>query len=264
MDLIPNEEFSINSFKKIGYFIAKAEIEDNLLELQSFLAKSIRKYYAPIKEESHLNILNQFHSNYCSTESKLNEVRMDLMKELDSKNNIYSLSSIVYKSFSRTITSLIGPDILAQKSANLVIQPPESKFFSELHTDAPGNSEFELVAWVPMVNCYSGKSFYVIDRTNSLKLLSSYRKGEFSSWKDFRESSLVYAKEVNVPFGYALFFWSGLLHGSHINSSKETRWSFNTRYKNTFAPCGKKDPFQYFSPLKISDLTSLGLDSIEI
>ena len=36
----------------------------------------------------------------------------------------------------------------------------------------------------------------------------------------------------------------------------------NTRFKNSFSPCGIKDPFQYFSPIKISELTKLALDSI--
>ena len=184
------------------------------------------------------------------------------MKDIDHSSEIISVSSKIYNAFQDLINSLIGPDILGQKSTNLVIQTPGSTFFSELHTDAPGNSEFELVIWTPMVDCYKGKSFYIIDKTNSLKLLDLFRKKKFKTWKDFREASLLYAKEVDVPFGYALCFWTGLLHGSFINNSSESRWSFNTRFKNSFSPSGQKDPFQYFSPIRISDLTKLGLDSL--
>tara|TARA_Y100000991_G_C21953289_1_gene340811 strand:- start:566 stop:1336 length:771 start_codon:yes stop_codon:yes gene_type:complete len=254
---------NLKNFSEKGYFISKATNIDPLIDLQSFLAESINSYSNNFNNLENEDALNKFHFYYSSQESKLNDVRMEIMNKINDSKQIKSLSSTVFDAFSDIISSLVGPDISAQKSTNLVIQPPESSFFSELHTDAPGNSEFELVVWVPMVNCYEGKSFYIIDKDNSFKLLNSYKKGEITSWKDFRQSSLKFANEVSVPFGHALFFWTGLLHGSFVNTSCETRWSFNTRFKNSFSPCGKKDPFQYFSPLKISDLTKLALDSFE-
>ena len=255
--------FPRTNFSEKGYFIAKASSIQPLINLQTFLVESIDSYYSHPDKLTNEDLLNNFHNYYSSEESKLNDVRMKVMNEINGSKKVKSLSSNIFESFPDLITHLIGPDILAQKGTNLVIQPPESSFFSELHSDAPGNSEFELVVWIPMVNCYEGKSFYIIDKVNSLKLLTSYRKGKFTGWDNFRESAIPLAREVDIPFGYALFFWSGLLHGSFVNTSNETRWSFNTRFKNSFSPCGIKDPFQYFSPIKISDLTKLALDSLE-
>ena len=258
-------KFPLADFRSRGYFIAKASNIRPLKEFQSILARKVKPYNSNHSISENEDLLNRFHSyySYTSEESKLNDIRMKIMHEIDLIDKNYSLSTSVFEAFKDLITSLIGPDILAQKSTNLVIQPPKSSFFSELHRDAPGNSEFELVAWVPMVSCYEGKSFYIIDKKNSLKLLKSYKRNEFNSWEDFRESSLSFATEVSVPFGSALFFWTGLLHGSFINTSEETRWSFNTRFKNSFSPCGTKDPFQYFTSLQVSDLTNLALDSFE-
>ena len=45
-----------------------------------------------------------------------------------------------------------------------------------------------------------------------------------------------------------------------INKEKESRLSLNIRYKNLFAPLGLKDSLRYFSILKTSPLTNLGLD----
>ena len=98
---------------------------------------------------------------------------------------------------------------------------------------------------------------------NEYQYLRQTHRTRFSNWDDFRESSLSFATEVSVPFGSALFFWTGLLHGSFVNTSEETRWSFNTRFKNSFSPCGIKDPFQYFETLQVSDLTKLALESFE-
>ena len=188
MDLDPEIKNYLESFRNKGYFIAKASNIQPLLDLKQFLVKSLDFDSSDISNLSNDVILNKFHSYYSTMESDLNKVRMNIMEKIDHNSNFGSISSIVFDSFTNIITSLIGPDILAQKSTNLVIQPPESTFFSELHKDSPGNSEFELVAWVPMVNCYKGKSFYIIDKTESSKLIDSYKKGLFNSWKEFRES----------------------------------------------------------------------------
>lgn len=263
MDLNPEIEFPIEEFGELGYFIAKASNIKPLVDLQSFLALSLNTYKPILKKVNNEDVLNNFHTFYSSEESNINKLRMSLMRDIDHSSEINSVSLKIYSAFQDLINSLIGPDILGQKSTNLVIQPPGSNFFSELHTDAPGNSEFELVIWIPMVDCYKGKSFYIIDKTNSSNLIDLFRKKNFKTWKEFREASLPFAKEVHVPFGYALCFWTGLLHGSFINNSSETRWTFNTRFKNSFSPSGQKDPFQYFYPIKISTLTKLGLDSLK-
>ena len=263
MDLNHEIRFPLADFRSRGFFIAKASNIQPLKQIQSFLANLVKPYNSNFNIFENEELLNRFHSYYSSEESKLNDIRMKIINEIDLSNKTNLLSASVFEAFKDLIISLLGPDILAQKSTNLVIQPPKSSFFSELHRDAPGNSEFELVAWVPMVNCYEGKSFYIIDKKNSLKMLQSYRSKKFSNWDDFRESSLSFATEVSVPFGSALFFWTGLLHGSFVNTSEETRWSFNTRFKNSFSPCGIKDPFQYFETLQVSDLTKLALESFE-
>ena len=65
---------------------------------------------------------------------------------------------------------------------------------------------------------------------------------------------------MEVPFGSALIFWSGLFHGSIVNKEGESRLSLNIRYKNLFSPAGMKDQLRYFNILQTSQLIDLGLD----
>ena len=66
--------------------------------------------------------------------------------------------------------------------------------------------------------------------------------------------------QLEVNFGEALVFNAGLFHGSKNNLTDETRWTINVRFKNVFSPTGKKDPFQFFKILHLSDLTELGVE----
>jgi ectoine hydroxylase-related dioxygenase (phytanoyl-CoA dioxygenase family) len=100
---------------------------------------------------------------------------------------------------------------------------------------------------------------YVLNRQYTQKAIEYY--SSHPDDKDgFDEILLDHAELMEVPFGSALIFWSGLFHGSIINKEKESRLSLNIRYKNLFSPLGLKDSLRYFSILKTSPLTNLGLD----
>ena len=51
---------------------------------------------------------------------------------------------------------------------------------------------------------------------------------------------------------------TSLLHGSGINTEKTTRFSINTRYKNTFAPSGLKNQLQFFKKIRETNLVKYG------
>jgi ectoine hydroxylase-related dioxygenase (phytanoyl-CoA dioxygenase family) len=100
---------------------------------------------------------------------------------------------------------------------------------------------------------------YVLDREHS-QIAAEHIKQNPNDKNGFDEILLEHAELMEVPFGRALIFWSGLFHGSIVNKEDESRLSMNIRFKNLFSPTGLKDQLRYFNLLQTSQLTELGLD----
>lgn len=164
----------------------------------------------------------------------------------------------VFTAFEAELTVLVGTDVLAQRVPNLVFQPPGDPQPTELHRDAPANSPYEVVVWLPLVDCSRTKSMYLLDRSASEEVLAFHRRhpGDATSFNRLLDARAVL---MEVPYGSALLFWPGLFHGSLVNRESDSRLSLNIRYKNLFAPLGMKDPFRYFAVMRTSPLTRLGL-----
>ena len=67
-----------------------------------------------------------------------------------------------------------------QKRINLSIQlPNDSSSLLPLHSDIwSGDSPFEAVVWIPLVDCFKTKSMYILKQisTENLKKISSFKK----------------------------------------------------------------------------------------
>ena len=79
--------FPRTNFRDKGYFIAKASNIQPLIDLQTFLVESIDSYKSTQEKISNEDLLNDFHIHYSSEESKLNDVRMKVMNEIQSEFN---------------------------------------------------------------------------------------------------------------------------------------------------------------------------------
>ena len=170
----------------------------------------------------------------------------------------YDVGAAVFDAFDGYLSRLVGTDVLSQRVPNVVFQPPGDPHPTELHRDAPANSPYEVVVWLPLVDCFGTKSMYLLDRTATAHALETYRRNpeDQSGFQSLLEERSV---QMSVPYGSALLFWSALFHGSVVNTEPESRISLNTRFKNLFAPLGMKDPFRYFSILHTTPLTRLGM-----
>lgn len=241
-----------------GYFIQKSlKIETlNIIRNEIYeLIKNIFQYDYPDIDYG----LNNFHNlTKKINDIEFNEKRILLINQLNEKLDI---GQLIFDSFKDTVFNLLGPDILIQKKCNLVIQKPNDPNPSELHRDAPTNSPYEIVLWLPLVDCYKTKSMYVVDYKSTKKLYEDLDKHK--DWELFEKDSIQNATELPVKFGEALFFSTAILHGSNINKENETRFSLNIRFKNIFSPSGLKNQLQFFKKLNISKLVKIG-SSIEL
>jgi sporadic carbohydrate cluster 2OG-Fe(II) oxygenase len=246
---------SNKDFKK-GYEVHKAKNIRLLEKLRNDIYNEIKENFK-IKEKNSNVGLNNFHKYVKNLSNKeLNAKRKLLINNVTKKINF---GEIIFNSFEKILTDNLGPDIIVQKNCNIVIQMPGDPNPSEIHRDAPLNSAYEIVAWIPLVDCYKSKAMYILDYNSTKKALNFLKKNS-KDWKKFEEYSKVISSNPTVKFGQGLFFSSCLMHGSNINMEKETRISLNIRFKSLFSPAGKKNQLQYFKSLKQSNLTKIGVD----
>ena len=187
--------------------------------------------------------------------TELNELRIAAIKRLAEQD----VNELVFTAFKSVIVGLLGPDLLIQKNTNLVIQVPNDPNPSELHRDAPPNSEYELVAWVPLVNVDEDMAMYILGLSESK--LAKRQLHHATSWAEFRTVHARTSTALPIDFGKGLFFWTGLFHGSEVNRGTRTRVSLNIRFKAIGTPFGSKAATQFFRVLAISPLTRMGLES---
>ncbi len=248
----------ISEFSEKGYVIIPIKKNNEFIKSRRFISDFLRNKYD--KKGSDEEILNNSHSFIENiSESKVNELVLSVISEFKKK---FKMDEIVFKSSKEFLTSLLGSDIASQKNPNIVFQHPKSLRTSELHRDAPGNSFFEIVSWVPLVDCFSTKSFYILDKQCSESLKQKHINDNYENWSELRREAIKYGTHLEIKYGHALFFWSGLLHGSVMNETNESRWSYNVRFKNLFAPSGLKEPLAFYRVLSKSSITEMALKEI--
>ena len=244
-----------STFKTSGFEIIPADDLSALNNFQKLIRDTSHKLIGEKTNGVVIDDLNSLHKAFKSPEDA-NSFRLKLTSQL---SNQVDTGTKVFEIFRTKLEPLVGPDVLVQKTPNLVFQPPEYPIPTELHRDAPANSPYEVVVWLPFVDCFNTKSMYVLDREHS-QIAAEHIKQNPDDKNGFDEILLEHAALMEVPFGSALIFWSGLFHGSIINKESESRLSMNIRYKNLFSPTGLKDQLRYFNVLQTSQLTELGLD----
>jgi sporadic carbohydrate cluster 2OG-Fe(II) oxygenase len=239
-----------------GWSIFKTEDISSLNKLRDEIYHNVINIFN-IKEKEISFGLNNFHKLTSNlNDADLNEKKVKLIKNI-SENKIYV--DLLYKSFEKIIKKLVGEDILVQKTINIVIQPPKDQNPTIPHRDAPPNSFYEIVLWIPLTDCYETKSMYVIDKTdseNSLKILEN--KDSWNKFLNFLDEKKFFP---SVKYGEVLLFMPSIYHGSDTNMTNETRFSLNIRFKNLFTPSGKKFPLHFFRPYKISEFTKFAIDN---
>ena len=243
----------LRDFEEFGNCIVPADDRAELDQLRSDI-RDVLYNQLKVKSGDVQNDLDQIH-RHCGDSAEIDRLRLAITPIIAEKS---MANRRIFAAFRSKLTSLVGQDVLAQRVPNVVLQPPNHPTPTELHRDAPANSPYEVVVWLPLVDCHDSKSMYILNRESTRTALDLYRLNPndaeaFEGLLDAR------AELVNVPYGSALLFWSALFHGSQINTESETRVSLNTRYKHLFAPLGMKDPFRYFEMLQTTELTRLGL-----
>ena len=197
------------------------------------------------------------------TKDKVNEIRVSIYKELNSRKDFleefYSLAK-------DHIERIVGNELAAQQKVNFsILMPQDDSSQLKLHSDTmSGQSEYEVVLWVPFVDVKESNSMYIMDFDTTHEMFSSlsnyHVKGMDALYNDYKNK----AKFLELQYGQFLLFSPTLFHGSIVNRTSITRVSMNARFKGLFTPYYSGDETEkklgsFYSPLKVRPATMVGL-----
>lgn len=246
-----------DEFARQGYVIRSAE---NVAALESVRTATVsaatRALNLPEPEDAGA-FLNTIHDHVDG--AGLNDLRMSIIESLLSTPEFHRNYFLCAKD---ALESLVGNELAMQRNIALSVQlPGDEGSLLPLHSDAWGSecSPFEVVLWLPLVDCAGTKSMFLLPPEANAAWVA--RLEEF---KDQGVEALYEAVEpdlewIDIKYGEALVFTPSVMHGNRINQTKETRWSFNLRFKGLFTPYSGKRLGEYFMPISLRPASRVGL-----
>ena len=149
-----------------------------------------------------------------------------------------------------------------QLRVNLSIQFPEDdSSLLPVHSDTwSGDSPYEVVVWIPMVDCYKTKAMYLLLAEDSKKLIQNFHSRAGKNSEELYQSIKDEVKFLNINYGEVMVFDQGYPHGNRINQENETRWSMNCRFKGVFTPYGDKKIGEFFEPISLRAASRIGMN----
>ncbi len=245
-----------STFLNEGFIIKKSENKKSLSYINNLIKKNLIKILKLNISPKKFN-LNNLHLYL--KEKNLNKVRLNLINLI---NKDKKFQKYYFSIAEDMISNIVGNELAMQNSINLSIQlPNDESSLLPIHSDTwSGDSPFETVLWIPMVNCYKTKSMFILNSKKIKKFNSSFSKQKIKSVTDLYKNFKKDLKFIKINYGNYLLFNQNLPHGNLINRTGETRVSLNCRFKGLFTPYMQKELGSFFSPLKIRAATKIGLE----
>ena len=254
MNFLTKKENNLGQkFTSSGYIILKVESKKSLNYISDIIIKTTKKY---------LNIKKKINLNYIHNLISIDDLNNFRLKIIEAISNDKLARSHYFNLARENIYSLVGNELMMQKSINLSIQfPNDRNSLLPIHSDVwSGDSPYEVNLWLPLVDCYKTKSMYILEQKyyNSFKEKIKKNKTNSSSEIFYKVKNKVKWLEIN--YGQCLLFNQSLPHGNVINKEKQTRWSMNCRFKSIFSPYEDKKIGEFFLPITTRAMTEVGMN----
>jgi sporadic carbohydrate cluster 2OG-Fe(II) oxygenase len=155
--------------------------------------------------------------------------------------------------------ALVGNELAMQRRINLSVQmPDDASSLLPLHSDVwSGDSPFEVVVWLPLVDCRATKSMFIAKPEANQRWVP--RLAEFRSTEELYHAAKPDLDFVDISYGQVLLFDQTLMHGNRVNEEAESRWSMNCRFKGVFTPYADKRIGEFFEPITLKPASRVGL-----
>ena len=255
-------------FEKDGYVIVPGK-KILLEKLRKIIFLSIKKSknikIGQYKQENTSKVFNNFH--HLIKIKNLNNLRFNTYNKI---NSDALFRKYLYDSTKDYLDVLVGNELAMQKKINLSIQMPNDKdSLLDLHSDIyAGESPFQVVVWIPLVDAYDTKSMFFTKPKYNKKMNDQLLNTDKFTTKQMYNKNKKNFKFLNVKFGEILIFSPLMLHGNTINKTKETRFSLNCRFKSLLSPYdvlikSHRNIPNFYKPLNIKPLTKIGFNYIK-
>lgn len=252
-------------FERNGYVIIPVENRDGLNAIRQLIAQTAAQYLkSPLPADSgefldkvHLNPALRTNDGAVSAPA-LNGLRLAVIGALRSSGwfrpTYYSLAR-------QAIDELVGNELAMQRGIGLSVQLPEDdSSLLPIHADVwDGDSPFEIVAWLPLVDCFRTKSMYIVPLEHDRRIQAGMNTAGYASSEALFEAVSKEAEFLTLPYGSILLFSQTVMHGNRINAESTTRWSLNCRFKSILSPYADKKLGEFFEPISMRAATRIGI-----
>ncbi|MDP6709259.1 MAG: hypothetical protein QF893_23215 [Alphaproteobacteria bacterium] len=239
-----------------GHVVLPVADRPALDRLRDEIARLAAAHLGAAEPEDGDAFLNGIHHQV--TAEALNALRLAVINGI----NAPAWSRQAYFSLARrALECLVGNELAMQRRLNLSIQmPSDASALLAVHADVwDGDSPFEAVVWLPLVDSYRTKSMFLLSPEAERRHEADFARFQDKSTDDlFRavEDDLVW---LDVPYGSVLLFNQNLMHGNVVNAEAESRWSMNCRFKSLFSPYAGKRLGEFFEPITIRAASRVGM-----
>ena len=247
MDFSSQEDKKIEKeFIEQGYIIRPVADKDALDKIKKF---ALRKLSNKSLDKTHESV----------SINELNTFRLDVIKEINDQPWLREAYFQIVKPY---LDVLVGNELAMQLRVNLSIQMPgDESSLLPVHADTwSGDSPYEVVVWLPLVDCYNTKSMYFLPPKVANSLSDNFKLHTQGDSEQLFNTIKDDVKWMKVDYGEVLVFNQIYPHGNVVNEENETRWSMNCRFKSLFSPYKDKKIGEFFEPITMRPVTKVAMN----
>jgi sporadic carbohydrate cluster 2OG-Fe(II) oxygenase len=239
-----------------GHVIAPVEDRAALDRMRDHIAALAARYLGVTPPDNPQSFLNRI-GEYVNA-AKLNDLRLAV---INGANAEPWFREFYYAIGRKLLSVIVGNELVMQRRVNLSIQlPDDDSSLLPVHADVwSGDSPYEVVMWLPLVDCFGTKAMYLMPPTKDAAIQSRFSSFNGKSSEDLYKAIEADVKFIDISYGQVIVFNHNLMHGNRINREAETRWSMNCRFKSLFSPYADKRLGEFFEPITIRPATRIGM-----
>jgi len=250
MDFLSNDEKILEKeFIDQGYIIRDVANKDALGKIQKFTSEKLSRKGGDSLDKTHESI----------SINELNTFRLEVIKDINEQS---WLREAYYQIAKPYLDILVGNELAMQLRVNLSIQMPEDdSSLLSVHADTwSGDSPYEVVVWLPLVDCYNTKSMYFLPPKAADNLSDDFKLHAQGNSEQLFNVIKNDVSWIKINYGEVLVFNQIYPHGNRVNKESETRWSMNCRFKGLFTPYKDKKIGEFFEPITLRPVTKVSMN----
>jgi sporadic carbohydrate cluster 2OG-Fe(II) oxygenase len=245
-------------FLQDGFIVAPAEDQAALAALRAATAAAAAKFLGVDVPGDLTGFLERIHERVDA--GKLNGLRLAVIDHL---LNMPTFRALYFACGRKLVETIVGNELAIQRNIGFSIQlPNDDSSLLPLHSDTWGSecSPFEVVLWIPLVDCRRTKSMWLLPPAQDRLWRRRVKDFQTTGAEALYRAAEADTTWIDIRYGEVLLFTPTLMHGNRVNCEPTTRWSFNIRFKGLFTPYANKKLGDFFAPLSIRPASRVGID----